>query len=86
MVRVRFFRESDRNIITIADTAGGIPPDIMEQMFDPYFSTKGPTQGSGLGLFAAKKIIEKGMGGRLTASNISEGTEFRIEVQGEHVT
>ena len=49
-------------------------------IFDPYFTTKGPDKGTGVGLFMSKTIIEKNMGGRLYAVNTGDGAEFRIEV------
>ncbi|GAM11751.1 sensory histidine kinase AtoS [Geobacter sp. OR-1] len=52
----------------------------MDRLFDPYFTTKGPDKGTGLGLFMSKNIIEKNMGGRLTVRNIGAGAEFGIEV------
>jgi C4-dicarboxylate-specific signal transduction histidine kinase len=72
--------EDDRGVITISDNAGGIPEEIMGKIFDPYFTTKGPQQGTGVGLFMSKTIIEKNMGGRLAARNFGDGAEFRIEV------
>jgi signal transduction histidine kinase len=69
-----------RTVVTIRDNAGGIPEEILDKIFDPYFSTKGPEQGTGLGLFMAKTIIETNMGGTLTVRNAGDGAEFRIEV------
>ncbi len=67
-------------VVTVADNAGGIPEEIINKIFDPYFTTKGPQGGTGVGLFMSKTIIEKNMGGRLAARNIANGAEFRIEV------
>jgi signal transduction histidine kinase len=72
--------EKERAVVTIADNAGGIPEDIMDKIFEPYFTTKGPDKGTGVGLFMSKAIIEKSMGGKITARNTGEGAEFRIEV------
>ncbi|GFO57292.1 hypothetical protein GMSM_42990 [Geomonas sp. Red276] len=72
--------EEGRSVVTVADNAGGIPDEIMAKIFDPYFTTKGPQLGTGVGLFMSKTIIEKNMGGRLTARNNGNGAEFRIEV------
>ena len=62
--------------VTVSDTGGGIPADIMGRIFDPYFSTK--ERGSGVGLYMAKMIIERHMNGSITANNIDGGAEFRI--------
>lgn len=72
--------EDGKAVVTISDNAGGIPNEILSKVFDPYFTTKGPDKGSGIGLFMSKTIIEKNMGGSLTARNTGEGAEFRIEV------
>jgi C4-dicarboxylate-specific signal transduction histidine kinase len=74
------FREEGMTVLNVTDNAGGIPVDIIEKVFDPYFSTKGPSQGSGIGLFMSKTIIEKNMGGRLSASNVVGGARLSIEV------
>jgi PAS domain S-box-containing protein len=66
--------------VTVADNAGGIPEEIIDKIFEPYFTTKGPQSGTGLGLFLSKVIIEKNMGGRLSVRNKGNGAEFRIEV------
>ena len=79
-ITVTIFSEGGRAVITISDNAGGISGEIMEKIFDPYFSTKGPKEGTGIGLFMSKVIIEKGMMGSITAHNIADGAEFRIEV------
>lgn len=79
-IRISVGTERNRAIVTISDNAGGIAEDIIGKIFDPYFSTKGPQRGTGVGLFMSKNIIEKNMGGALTVRNIDEGAEFRIEV------
>jgi PAS domain S-box-containing protein len=80
VVRIRLFRENNRAVLTITDNAGGIPEEILEKIFDPYFTTKGPDKGTGVGLFMSKTIIEKSMNGELSARNSGDGAEFRIEV------
>ena len=72
--------EDGRAVVTISDNAGGIPKEIMCKIFDPYFTTKGPQVGTGIGLFMSKSIIEKNMGGRLVVRNTADGAEFRLEV------
>jgi len=79
-VVVRLFQEAAKAVLTVSDNAGGIPLDIIDKIFDPYFTTKGPDQGTGIGLFMSKTIIEKNMNGTLSARNTETGAEFRIEV------
>jgi len=70
---------SDEEIrLTIEDNAGGINPHILDSIFDPYSSTKTEKNGTGLGLYIAKIVIEDHMEGVLKASNISNGARFEI--------
>lgn len=80
LIRVRAFEEGGRAVVTVSDNGGGIAAEVMERLFDPYFSTKEEGKGTGIGLFMARSIIEKSMGGRLTARNCDGGAEFRVEV------
>jgi len=79
-ISINSFMEETKIVVTIADNAGGISDDILDKIFDPYFTTKGPDKGTGIGLFMAKNIIENSMSGRLTVHNTGDGAEFRIEV------
>jgi len=80
VIEIGMFRQGEKAVLTVADNAGGIPEDIMEKIFDPYFSTRGPEQGTGIGLYMSKIIIEKNIPGRLSVRNRGAGAEFRIEV------
>ena len=79
LISIHSLAEGNKSVVTITDNAGGIPKEIIDKLFDAYFSTKGD-KGTGIGLFMSKAIIEKSMGGRLTVRNIGDGAEFRIEV------
>jgi C4-dicarboxylate-specific signal transduction histidine kinase len=70
----------DRSVVTITNNGVGISTDVMPRIFDPYFTTKEKMQGTGIGLYMSKIIIEQNMGGRLTAENVEGGVSFRIEV------
>jgi len=79
-VTITIGSKGERAVVIISDNAGGIPEEIIGKIFDPYFTTKGPQRGTGVGLFMSKTIIEKNMGGRIVACNTASGAEFRIEV------
>jgi PAS domain S-box-containing protein len=81
-ISIRLFKDAGRSVVTVTDNAGGIAEEIMPRMFEPYFTTKGPDKGTGIGLYMSKNIIEKSMGGRLYVRNTVEGAEFRIEFSG----
>lgn len=80
---VRTREENGVFIIEVEDNAGGIPMDIMGKIFDPYFSTKSEKNGTGLGLYMSKTIIEEHCHGFLKAENCNMGTKFTIRIQGE---
>jgi two-component system C4-dicarboxylate transport sensor histidine kinase DctB len=75
--------EGDKVILSIRDHGAGVPPAIMERIFDPFFSTKGVGKGLGLGLSISYNIV-KDFGGRLSVTNLPEGgARFDIELDAE---
>ena len=74
--------------ISILDNAKGIEKDILNKIFEPYFTTKHKYQGTGLGLYMTRKIINSSMGGEITVQNRKfvhnqkkyEGAEFKIKI------
>lgn len=69
--------------IHIQDNAGGIQDDIIERIFEPYFTTKFKDKGTGIGLSMTYNIIQK-MNGTIQARNNKEGAEFIITLPRKH--
>ena len=67
-------------IISIEDNALGIKDKYLNKIFEPYFTTKLKTQGTGIGLYMAKMIIESGLEGNLSVKNTLNGSCFTIQI------
>ena len=72
-------------LLTVCDSGGGIPEDLRERIFEPYFSTKRDRQGTGLGLHMSRMIVEQHLGGRLTVENQGPGACFCIQLPKQPV-
>ncbi len=68
----------DELIISVSDNARGIKAEIIDLIFEPYFTTKESSKGTGLGLYMSKMIIEKNMNGELNVQNDKYGAVFTI--------
>lgn len=79
ILHVEGLLQGKKAVITLTDNGGGVPEKILDNLFDPYFTTKGPV-GTGVGLFMSKVIVENSMNGKLSVRNTGNGAEFRIEV------
>lgn len=79
-IEIRCSQQDSRALIRVRDNGGGIPQEIMHKVFDPYFTRKFKAQGVGMGLYMAKMIIEKHMGGRIAVTNHANGAEVSLEL------
>lgn len=67
-------------IIKVCDNAGGIEPDVLDKIFEPYFTTKHASAGTGLGLYMSKMIIHNSMQGTIRAFNDQDGVCFIVTI------
>ena len=77
-IEIECYRKNHDLIISIKDNAGGIDDKILDKIFEPYFSTKYNTNGTGLGLYMSKMIIDEHSNGKLCVSNSKDGANFKI--------
>ncbi|MDD5284306.1 MAG: PAS domain-containing sensor histidine kinase [Desulfuromonadaceae bacterium] len=77
-IEVTVTRDNDANQIIVTDNGGGIPEQLIDRVFDPFFSTKDPSKATGLGLYLVKSIVEKIMEGSVSAKNTESGAEISI--------
>lgn len=73
-------KDTNKFIITLEDNAGGIKVEIMDKIFNPYFTTKHQNQGTGMGLYSSYNIITKHLNGKIYATNTLYGAKFTIEL------
>jgi len=77
-INIRVYQNKDDIIFEIEDSGGGIDEKIKDRIFDPYFSTKDSKNGTGLGLYMSKIIVEKHLNGSLNVFNSKKGAVFQI--------
>ena len=78
LIKVSIAREGQHAVVRVRDNAGGIADANIDQVFDPYFTTKEQGKGSGVGLYMSKMIITEHFGGTLTVTNRDGGAEFVV--------
>lgn len=81
-ITVETCQTDTKKLIRIHDNGGGIPPDAIEKIFDPYFTTKFESRGTGMNLYIAKILTGHRLGGMLHAHNGKDGAVFTLEFGG----
>jgi signal transduction histidine kinase/ABC-type nitrate/sulfonate/bicarbonate transport system substrate-binding protein len=79
-IKITAKKQDDKAVLIIEDNGGGIPNDIINKIFDPYFTTKHKSQGTGLGLHMSYKIITSSLDGKIYVKNSDNGAQFFIEL------
>jgi two-component system sensor histidine kinase EvgS len=82
-IRLNLSHSEEGILLEVCDNAGGIPEEIIDKVFDPYFSTKSEKNGTGLGLYMTRVMIVEHMGSSITVRNTPEGACFTITLKGE---
>ncbi|MFK5976806.1 MAG: nitrate- and nitrite sensing domain-containing protein [Sulfurovum sp.] len=77
-IKIHTYQKDNRFILEIEDNGGGVPIDIVDKIFNPYFSTKIGKNGTGLGLYMSKTIIEEHCKGTIDIENNDKGAIFRV--------
>lgn len=79
-IKISLSKHNSKAILTVSDNGGGIENNVLEKIFEPYFTTKEQGKGTGIGLYMSKMIIEDNMSGKLSAVNTADGAKFLIEL------
>ena len=79
-IKIDTFEEEGFVYLVVSDNGGGVPERLKEQIFEPYFSTKLQKEGTGLGLYMSKLIVEEHCGGKIWVENSDEGARFKLRL------
>ena len=80
IISINTYSDKENVYLEVSDNAGGIDLCIKDKIFDPYFSTKTKKDGTGLGLYMSKVIIEEHCGGEISVENCEDGAVFKIKL------
>lgn len=81
VIRFKIEKNRDSVKISITDNGGGASSEIMNRLFEPYFTTKEKKEGTGIGLYMSKMIIENSMNGSIEMKSIKNGMKTSITLQ-----
>ena len=79
-IKINIVDEESIIFVYIEDNGGGIDENILEQIFDPYFTTKYKSGGSGMGLYICRMIITNSFNGNISATNSYIGAKFILTI------
>ena len=79
-ITIECTKQEDTMCFTLEDNAGGIPKDVVDHIFEPYFTTKPEEHGTGLGLYMSHTIVTNHLKGEIGVSTSSSGTKFFIRL------
>lgn len=79
-IKLDLQKQEDKITVTVEDNGGGIPQEVLPHIFEPYFTTKHKSRGTGLGLHMSYKIITESLNGKIYAKNTQQGAKFFIEL------
>lgn len=80
-IEIKYNENKDNTELFINDNSGGIKKEYLESIFEPYFTTKFKKEGTGLGLYMAKVLIEQSMNGSLSVESFGTSTTFIIRLK-----
>ncbi|SFV66384.1 PUTATIVE TWO-COMPONENT SENSOR [hydrothermal vent metagenome] len=79
-IKLKSYSDDENYILEISDNGGGISENVIDKIFNPYFSTRLKQDGTGLGLYMSKTIVEEHCRGKLSCYNTSDGACFKVEL------
>ena len=79
-IKIHALEDENYVVLYIEDNGGGVLVEPKGKIFEPYFTTKEDSNGTGIGLYMSKIIVEKNMKGRLRVKNTKDGAQFAIYI------
>ncbi len=80
-IEILTYDEENHCLLEISDNGGGIPEDVIENIFEPYFTTREKKDGTGLGLYMSKIIVSEHCQGSISVLNNKQGARFKIKLE-----